>query len=733
MSEGPGGAPPTRTDEPTEGAPPTRADPAPVPDGSATRADGDDTAGPPDLEPFVPDRLPPALAHYRIEEELPGGAQATLYRCSGPQDEQVVVKIYHRVRPGIQDVWARWAAADPRRVVPLVGEPLVVGTRCYEVTPYQQRGSLEQLRERHGGRLPDDLLEAVVRQVADALHHVHTELGAGRLVHRDIKPSNILVADAADLAVRLTDFGISVVQEDTYVVRATESRTVAYAAPEVLTSRVVSTPAQDWWSLGMTIAELGRGLHPFQLRDGRWRSDADIINDVALRPVPVPSDIGPRWLSLVRGLLVRDPEARWGYGDVQAWLTGHPNAIPEDAAPIPDVGAAPFEFPAGEHQHRPADLAAAIADHWPEAVTELVLTDRRWSELRDWAAAVEPGLRAELGRVFTQALSRSEQPDLAATELMVALDRAAPPVFRGRDVHREGLATLAAHAAADGVVAEAAARDVDLLWDTAALEVLAALDRCADLHAVDHRWRQFAAAADVLVARLAEDLPDARLPAPQLLRFVLLAAAATDDGAARLAAGAARVATRRNLRLDWFRRLADRAEGVAAPAAHGVMVLASGLADDARFRNPPGQSDRVRLFLAERVPEQVQRARRGAGRAGRSTLRATPLVVGVLGYLALVAAAGLGVAAATSAVEAALVGGLLLAEGAALFAGVVRPRHRFADALVTGWAGTVVGLPMAAGLGAVVSLVAGPLVGWPVFWGAWVVIVVAGTALGAVR
>jgi hypothetical protein len=737
-SDGSSGASPSGDSAPPGG--PTAPDPQPLPTGAATRSDA--AAAPEDPQQSILDRLPPSLEHYRlVPPPLAEGGQARVYRGDDtrqPDGEPIVIKIYHHARPGIQDVWERWRATDETYVVPLI-DGLTYGGRCYEITPFQQLGSLHHFRRSHfghNGAIPLGVLEPVVGQLAEALHRLHTAQDGVRLVHRDVKPPNILVRTESPLQVRLTDFGIAVTQQQTYEDHKTRSRSSEYAAPETLAMAGVSTPYQDWWALGMTVAELTAGRHPLSLPDGSMPDPKIIENHVVRRPIPVDDGLDPRWQLLLRGLLLRDPDVRWGYNEVRDWLAGRPQTAPadepvDDQTGEPGEEAPPFDFPAGRARRRPAELAAAIATHWREAAQTLVITPHRWGELRDWAAGQEPGLGRAVDEIFERQLQLG-QPDRRVAELLVALDPGAAPVFRGAPADPAGLAAWARAAAAEPP--DLAARDdIRLLFEQEALVVLAALHGQAGLRAVDRTWRQWCAAAEDAVRELHAELPEAPTPDTEAIRLLLLGAAADQQAARDLARAAARVTSRRNLRLDWVRRLAARANGPAAPAAHAVLVLVAPLAADPLYRNSAIQRERIRRFLGDELPAQAARLRSGSGRAGRRAWRATPFAGGIACYLALALLAGVGVGAGTAPLQGVLTGLVLLAAGAALYLGMRRPRHRLADALVTGWAGAVVGLVPAILLGGVAGLAAGPGAGWPAFWGTWVVAIMTGTTLGAVR
>ncbi len=96
--------------------------------------------------------------------------------------------------------------------------------------------------------------------VLSAVSHAHANL----IVHRDLKPSNVLVNQAG--AVKLLDFSIAKLMEDTGVSRLTQDSGAAltpkYAAPEQVTGEPI-TIGTDVYSLGVLLYELVSGQHPY--------------------------------------------------------------------------------------------------------------------------------------------------------------------------------------------------------------------------------------------------------------------------------------------------------------------------------------------------------------------------------------------------------------------------------------------------------------------------------------
>lgn len=124
------------------------------------------------------------------------------------------------------------------------------------------------------------------REVCDAVSYAHTKL----IVHRDIKPSNIMIDKSGK--VRLLDFGIAKILDDTSLVPATTQAmlTPDYAAPEQLDGDD-PTVAADIYALGVVLYELVCGKGPWR-RDGA--SVPAIIRRVLYEDPALPSKAATR-------------------------------------------------------------------------------------------------------------------------------------------------------------------------------------------------------------------------------------------------------------------------------------------------------------------------------------------------------------------------------------------------------------------------------------------------------
>jgi len=149
---------------------------------------------------------------------------------------------------------------------PYGGEPLQVP---YTVLEYVHGSTLERVLKEAGPRgLPLERVRRIVRHIAHALDHVHSQ----KVVHRDLKPSNILLATEAGTEIaKVTDFGL-VKLVDMAVLQRTASlagASLGYAPPEQYeqgNQRV--SPRTDIFSLAAIVFEMLTGKPAFPFREG---------------------------------------------------------------------------------------------------------------------------------------------------------------------------------------------------------------------------------------------------------------------------------------------------------------------------------------------------------------------------------------------------------------------------------------------------------------------------------
>ena len=137
------------------------------------------------------------------------------------------------------------------------------------------------LRDRmRAGELDDaDIVETAI-QILEGLAHAH----AHGIIHRDIKPTNVLVADSAELSIKLLDFGLAQFAEaETLTAAGDVPGTLAYISPERLAGDEASFAA-DIWAVGVVLWEALAGYHPF------WASSpVETARRIDLGPPPLES------------------------------------------------------------------------------------------------------------------------------------------------------------------------------------------------------------------------------------------------------------------------------------------------------------------------------------------------------------------------------------------------------------------------------------------------------------
>jgi serine/threonine protein kinase len=157
-------------------------------------------------------------------------------------------------------------------------------------------------------RIPLDRVLDVLEQSGRALQEAH----ARGLVHRDIKPGNILITPTGQ--VKITDFGIAKVASQVPVTRGgMVMGTAQYLSPEQAAGDD-ARPASDVYALGIVGYECLAGFRPFVGDNPVIVAMAQIRNE----PPPLPPDIPPAVVELIRHAMLKDPNQRYPDGEAFA-------------------------------------------------------------------------------------------------------------------------------------------------------------------------------------------------------------------------------------------------------------------------------------------------------------------------------------------------------------------------------------------------------------------------------
>lgn len=175
----------------------------------------------------------------------------------------------------------------------------------YLVMEFIAGPTLQQWMDGHG---PMDIADIVRigRQIASGLAAAH----ASNLIHRDIKPSNILLTDAPNERVKITDFGLArAVDDASLTTSGVIAGTPLYMSPEQARGDLLDLRA-DLFSLGSVLYQMACGRPPF--RASHTTAVLKRVCEDNPRPLSEVIDSIPHWLeAIVSRLLQKNPDDRF--------------------------------------------------------------------------------------------------------------------------------------------------------------------------------------------------------------------------------------------------------------------------------------------------------------------------------------------------------------------------------------------------------------------------------------
>jgi serine/threonine-protein kinase len=227
---------------------------------------------------------------WRLSRVLGIGGMAAVYAAVHRNQNRVAIKMLHPEQSLNETVRTRFLregyvanTVDHPGAVRVFDDGVLEGS-AYLVMELLDGESLEDRRERLGGRLPASDVLSLCDRLLDTLAAAH-EKG---IVHRDIKPDNLFLT--SDGRLKVLDFGIARLHELSQpggTTAGTFMGTPSFMSPEQARGRWAEVDARsDLWAVGATM---------FYLLTGRLVHDADSFADqlaLAVRePAPALSTI----------------------------------------------------------------------------------------------------------------------------------------------------------------------------------------------------------------------------------------------------------------------------------------------------------------------------------------------------------------------------------------------------------------------------------------------------------
>lgn len=211
----------------------------------------------PSIHDWVWDEGDPEEIWY-LEEEIAAGAFGTVYKAIHNETGQVsALKITKPEEGGesqLPDVVELHILKNckHKNIVGLLGT-WVKGQETFIALDYCGGGAVSDFYQVWEMKMTEDQIAIVARGCLEGLHYMHEN----NFIHRDIKGANILLDDSGE--VKLVDFGVSAILQDSAQKRNTLIGTPYWMAPEVIQNKTRLNPydeAVDIWSLGITLIEL---------------------------------------------------------------------------------------------------------------------------------------------------------------------------------------------------------------------------------------------------------------------------------------------------------------------------------------------------------------------------------------------------------------------------------------------------------------------------------------------
>lgn len=221
---------------------------------------------------------PQELGDFLLLKRIGAGGFGVVYLASDRVGQRVALKVLRpefaddpRLRERLFREARSLSSVKGVRTAKLIG----VGTtdsHAFLAMEYVPGESLDKIVQ--GERRPEGpMLWFLALGLVEALEEIH----AAGIIHRDLKPSNVIVGPDG---VKVVDFGISAILDDGgFTQTGTMMGTATWLSPEQINGAPVDERS-DIFSLGMLLAYIGLGHHPF----GDGRPDAVMYRIANTRP-----------------------------------------------------------------------------------------------------------------------------------------------------------------------------------------------------------------------------------------------------------------------------------------------------------------------------------------------------------------------------------------------------------------------------------------------------------------
>ena len=262
----------------------------------------------------------PEIPGYQVDRFLAAGKTGNVYKARVlDSDASVIIKV---VSSG--GAFTRKLLDDFRREMeelkklshPAIVELLSSGdmghSTFYTVSEFVNGENLASYLARcPGNKIPLNTSYSLLRQMADAICHLHSN----NIVHRDIHPGGIMLYDdGGKLRAKFTEAGMARFWAESGLGARTvvggDTGRLGYIAPEELLQLGETKPSSDVFSLGCVFYQMLTGRVPYDFSDEV--SSVRIVEDARIRPIEELAPGLPETIVvIVERALSSEPEMRY--------------------------------------------------------------------------------------------------------------------------------------------------------------------------------------------------------------------------------------------------------------------------------------------------------------------------------------------------------------------------------------------------------------------------------------
>ena len=175
------------------------------------------------------------------------------------------------------------------------------------VMEYMDKGTISDILKKVK-KIPEKFVGLITYQVLKGMTFCQKEK---RIIHRDLKPSNILVNSKG--LIKIADFGVSTIVENSWAQKKTMIGTYIYMAPERIDADLYYINC-DVWSLGIIVMECILGFYPYIIYNNNNLPNSVWIVHELIENNPVPKldnkIHSQELIDFANKCLIKDPKER---------------------------------------------------------------------------------------------------------------------------------------------------------------------------------------------------------------------------------------------------------------------------------------------------------------------------------------------------------------------------------------------------------------------------------------